>query len=34
VDSRVKDVRNVDQRGVIDIKVDYNVFKFFNSRWI
>jgi hypothetical protein len=27
-------VRNVDQREVIDIKVDYSAFKFFDSRWI
>jgi len=27
-------VRNVDQRGVIDIKVDYNAFEFSDSRLI
>jgi len=27
-------VKNIDQRGVIDIKVDYNSFNFFDSRWI
>lgn len=29
----LKCMKNVDQWGVIDIKVAYNIFKFFDSRW-
>jgi len=27
-------LRNVDQLGNINIKIDYNIFSFFDGRWI